>query len=150
MDRDFDSKPRFTQDEMSEILETAARLDGVTASPDEISLDELTQIATELGISPEAVEQVVSGRADKARAERELLKSEEAEAQELARKKKKAWRDWRAHVASFIAVMLGIVLLDLVTGPGAWWYYPAIGWGMGLGVHTLVVFFNAFDDDEDE
>ena len=148
MDRDFESKPRFTQDEMSEILETAARLDGVTSAPDEISLDELTQIASELGISEEAVEQVVSGRAAKAQAEREAMEAEEAEARELARKKKKAWRDWRAHVASYVAVMIGLVLLDLVTGPGAWWYYPAIGWGMGLGVHTLVVFFNAFDDDE--
>ncbi len=150
MDREQPYRPeRFTQDEMSEILEVAARLDGVTSAPDEISLDELTQIAEELGISPEAVEQVVSGRADKARAEREALAVEQEEARELARKKKRAWRSWRAHVASFVAVMLGLILLDMVTGPGAWWYYPAIGWGMGLGVHTLVTLFNAFEDEDE-
>ena len=40
MDQDSAGEPRFTQDEMSEILELAARLDGPLANPDEVSFDE--------------------------------------------------------------------------------------------------------------
>lgn len=133
---------------MSEILETAARLDGLTADPTAISLDELRQVASELGISPETVEQVVAGRAASAKAEREALEREEAEAVEAKAKKAKAWRDWRSHLASYIAVIGGLFLMSMLTG-GGWWVWPAIGWGMGLGVHTLVLLFNASDDDDD-
>ena len=52
-------------------------------------------------------------------------------------------------IAQDIAVIGGLLLLDFVTGGSlTWWFYPAIGWGIGLGVHTLVVLFNAQDEDD--
>lgn len=144
MDRDRAKRQRFSTDEMSEIIETAARLDGVSHDPNEVTLDEIKQIAAELGISDEAVFAAIAKR-------REAEAAERAEAEvraEERRKRARAWRAWRAHLASYIAVIFGLILLDLVTGPGAWWYFPAIGWGMGLGVHTLVVLFNATDEDD--
>ena len=149
-DRERRGKQRFTQDEMSEILETAARLDGLSGDPNEISLEELNQVASELGIRPETIEAVVANRAATARAEREeqaRLAEEEREARE---KKAKAWRAWRAHLASYIAVMGGLFLMSLVTTGTVfgWWIFPAIGWGMGLGVHTLITLFNAYDEDD--
>jgi hypothetical protein len=144
MDRERPERQRFTTDEMGEIIETAARLDGVSHDPNAVTLDEIAQVAAELGISDEAVMAAVAERRREAEAER----AEEEQRRELRRKRARAWRAWRAHIASYISVMLGLVLLDLVTGPGGWWYYPAIAWGMGLGVHTLVILFNATDEDD--
>jgi MoaA/NifB/PqqE/SkfB family radical SAM enzyme len=144
MDREPSERQRFSTDEMGEIIETAARLDGVSHDPNEVTLDEIAQVAAELGISDEAVMAAVAER----RREAEARKAEEEERREARRKRARAWRAWRAHIASYVSVMLGLVLLDLVTGPGAWWYYPAIAWGMGLGIHTLVIAFNATDDED--
>lgn len=150
MDRESVSGQRFTQDEMSEIIETAARLDRASDPlSGEVSYEELRQIANELGISDEAVLAAVAKR----REEEAARAAEEAERAEERRKRAKAWRDWRSHLAAYIAVIGGLFLLNFVTAGFSlsplWAIYPAIGWGMGLGVHTLVVLFNA-DDDEDD
>lgn len=145
MDREEVGRERFSTDEMSEIIETAARLDGISHDPNEVTLAEITQVAAELGISDEAVMAAVAERRREAAEQRAL----DEERKDLRRKRAKAWRDWRAHLASYVAVILGLLLLDLVTGGTlSWWFYPAIAWGMGLGVHTLVVLFNADDEDD--
>lgn len=145
MDREEVGRERFSTDEMTEIIETAARLDDVSRDPNEVTLADITQVAAELGISDEAVMAAVAERR-RAADERRAL---DEERRGLRRKRAKAWRDWRAHLASYIAVIGGLLALDLVTsGSATWWFYPAIAWGMGLGVHTLVVLFNADDEDE--
>ncbi len=150
MDRESARRQRFTQDEMSEIIETASRLDRASDPlSGEVSFEELRQIANELGISDEAVLTAVAKR----REEEAARAAEEAERADERRKRAKAWRDWRGHLASYIAVIGGLFLMNYVTGGGSfdtlWAIYPAIGWGIGLGVHTLVVLFNAEDDEND-
>lgn len=45
------------------------------------------------------------------------------------------------HMASFIGVMLGLFILNMVVSPGHWWFmYTLIGWGIGLVAHGLVAF----------
>ncbi len=43
---------------------------------------------------------------------------------------------WRAHLASYVAVILGLWLVWAVTGFGyPWPIWPMLGWGMGLIGH---------------
>ncbi|MFZ6051088.1 2TM domain-containing protein [Halocola ammonii] len=45
------------------------------------------------------------------------------------------------HLLAYIAVNIGLFLLNLVTAPGHWWFYwPLLGWGIGLLIHGVGVF----------
>jgi hypothetical protein len=45
------------------------------------------------------------------------------------------------HLLTYSAVNLGLFLLNLITSPGHWWFYwPMLGWGIGLLIHGLGVF----------
>jgi hypothetical protein len=44
------------------------------------------------------------------------------------------------HVTVFALVNIGLFIINLLTGGGWWFYWPLIGWGIGLGVHALGVF----------
>lgn len=57
-----------------------------------------------------------------------------------------AWRkrreDWRGHWHAYLAVNAGLFALNGVMAVGLgvtvpWFLFPAVGWGMGLAVHTL-------------
>lgn len=145
---DRESQRRFSQEELGDIIETAARLDRASAEPTttgDVSYQELRQIALELGISDEALVAAVAKQREAEKAEQ----AAEAEQAEERRRRANAWKGWRAHLASYIAVIGGLFLLDFVTSAElTWWFYPAIGWGIGLGVHTLVMLFNAEDDED--
>jgi 2TM domain len=58
----------------------------------------------------------------------------------LARKRAGAKMGWYIHAAVYIAVNLLLATLSAMSGRG-WAVYPAVGWGIGLAVHGLVVFF---------
>ncbi len=46
-----------------------------------------------------------------------------------------------SHLISYVCVMTGLFLLNWFTSPGYFWViWPAIGWGISLGVHALNVF----------
>jgi hypothetical protein len=50
-------------------------------------------------------------------------------------------REFYGHLAVYIVVNLGIFLINLVTSPGAWWFYwPLFGWGIGVLIHAFSVF----------
>ena len=57
----------------------------------------------------------------------------------LARKRARAKRGWYIHAAVYNAVNLLLAMLSAMSGRG-WAVYPAVGWGIGLAVHGLVVF----------
>ena len=49
----------------------------------------------------------------------------------------------------YIAVNTGLFFINLFTrgGDGGWWFYwPLLGWGIGLMIHTLVVFGGVFSE----
>ena len=96
MDRDQGRKRRYSQDEMNEILDAAARLDDLSGEPAELTLDEVAQIGAELGISPDAVREVVAQReAERAAEAAERAAAEAAIAHEEAERARQ-WRRWRA------------------------------------------------------
>jgi hypothetical protein len=44
------------------------------------------------------------------------------------------------HLAVYLVINLGLFLIDFVTGGGWWFFWPLIGWGVGLTIHAVVVF----------
>lgn len=57
----------------------------------------------------------------------------------LARKRAGAKMGWYIHALVYIAVNIGLALLSGMNGR-SWAIYPALGWGLGLLIHGLVVF----------
>lgn len=55
-----------------------------------------------------------------------------------ARRRANAQFGWLVHAGVYLAVTTGLVLLSWVQGR-PWAVFPALGWGLGLAVHGLVV-----------
>ena len=61
--------------------------------------------------------------------------------QEQARKRIRVLQGFYWHLASFIAVNLFLLAINLLTSPGTLWFlFPLLGWGIGLGIHSAVLF----------
>lgn len=148
MDRESTGRDRFSQEEMSEILEMAARLDG--PDDDEITRDDLTQIASELGISEEAVRQAMERKEREAAAERAKV---EAEAEQKASRSYE-WRAVRGAIARVVPLVAFFLLIDLVTdGSLSWWFWPVIGLSIPVVGQLMSVLLRTGDEngpDEDE
>ena len=59
---------------------------------------------------------------------------------EQARKRVKELKGFYTHAAIYVLVNIMLFVINLLTGGGWWFYWPLIGWGIGLGVHALNVF----------
>jgi hypothetical protein len=57
----------------------------------------------------------------------------------LARKRAGAKMGWYIHATVYIAVNLMLAMLSVMSDRH-WAIFPALGWGIGLAVHGLVVF----------
>ena len=57
----------------------------------------------------------------------------------LARKRASAKMGWYIHASIYIVVNLVLAVLSAMSARH-WAVYPAIGWGLGLAVHGIVVF----------
>ena len=44
------------------------------------------------------------------------------------------------HAATFVLVNIGLFLINLLMGGSWWFFWPLIGWGIGLGAHAVNVF----------
>ena len=51
-----------------------------------------------------------------------------------------ALKGFYIHATVFALVNIGLFIINLLTGGGWWFYWPLIGWGIGLGAHALGVF----------
>ncbi len=60
----------------------------------------------------------------------------------LARKRAGAKMGWYIHASVYIIVNLVLAALSVMSDKH-WAVYPAMGWGLGLMIHGLVVFFMA-------
>ena len=62
------------------------------------------------------------------------------EAVERARKRVEELRAFYIHLAVYLVVNIGLILLDLAQGDGLQWaYWVAIGWGIGLAAHAATI-----------
>jgi hypothetical protein len=60
----------------------------------------------------------------------------------IARRRAGAKLGWYIHACVYIAVNLGLATLSALSGRH-WAIFPAFGWGLGLAIHGIVVFFVA-------
>ena len=61
---------------------------------------------------------------------------------ERARQRVQAIKGFYIHLAVFVIVNAGLVVINLLTTPHAlWFYWPLGGWGIGLAINAFVVFF---------
>lgn len=60
----------------------------------------------------------------------------------LARRRAGAKLGWYIHAGVYLAVNLLLVVLSASSGRH-WAVFPAVGWGIGLAIHGVVVFFLA-------
>ena len=60
---------------------------------------------------------------------------------ERARKRVDELKSFYSHLFVYLAVNAGLFLLNILTSPRhLWFYWPLIGWGIGLAIHGLSVF----------
>lgn len=155
MERDELESRRFSQEEVGELIETATRLDQLRHEGRGLSVDELRQVALELGISDEALLTAVHQRMEQDRtaaaaaAEDENRRTKEAKADQKRRAARRSQiNEWKEHVASYIGVMAGLAAFDWFPDQSFdWVVWPAAGWGIGLAIHTTTVLFGVEEDE---
>ncbi|MEO1430591.1 MAG: 2TM domain-containing protein [Cyanobacteria bacterium J06632_19] len=115
----------YSSDDIQKILQIA-----MTRKQEEsFTQKQLSEMATELGISSELLEG----------AEQEWLTQAKANEQQQARRQIMR-REFKAHLISFVTVNTFLVILNLTTTPLDFWaIYPLSGWGLGLFMHSLKV-----------
>ncbi len=45
-----------------------------------------------------------------------------------------------SHLTMYCLVILGLFILNQLTSNGQWWYWPALGWGIGIAAHFSSTF----------
>lgn len=48
------------------------------------------------------------------------------------------------HLTVYVVVNAGLFTIDALTGGGWWFFWPLLGWGIGLAVHAMTVFIPVF------
>lgn len=127
-------KSSYTSEEAEEILTRAAR----KQTHGQVSHDRLLAMADELGITPAEVEAAIAETA--ARREEAALRDEF-----VAGRRAEFW----PHLISFVSVMALLIVLNLATNPHhLWFFYPLLGWGVGMvghAAHALPTKGDTFD-----
>ena len=59
---------------------------------------------------------------------------------ELARKRVDDMRGFTVHLTMYLFVNGGLFLIDLFTGDGWWFFWPMLGWGIGVIGHAVALF----------
>lgn len=58
-----------------------------------------------------------------------------------AKKRVEEIKGFYGNLIAYIVVNTGLIILNLMTSPGhLWFYWPLLGWGIGLVLHGLKVF----------
>jgi hypothetical protein len=59
---------------------------------------------------------------------------------ERARRRVRALKAFYAHLAVYLIVNTALLVINLVTAPHTlWFYWPLLGWGVGIAIHAAVV-----------
>jgi hypothetical protein len=65
--------------------------------------------------------------------------SEQNERVQRAKERVEEIKGFYVHVLIYIAMNGVLLLLDVVSGGGYWFYWPALLWGMGLAAHAVAL-----------
>ncbi|MBF2014270.1 MAG: 2TM domain-containing protein [Rivularia sp. T60_A2020_040] len=115
----------YSSDDVQRILQLAM----ARKQQESFSEKQLSEMATELGISPELLES----------AKLESLAQAKIQQKQQTRRKIRL-QGFKAHLISFVAVNTFLVVLNLMTTPRYFWaIYPISGWGLGLFMHHVAI-----------
>lgn len=107
----------YSNEAVQEILREATTIQ----KDNEISQQQLQDIAAEVGISAQTLE----------KAKQAYLQKKEASQKQAKRRSKFI----RFHLMPYVAVSIFLILLNLVTTPRYFWsVYPILGWGLGVTI----------------
>ena len=72
-----------------------------------------------------------------------------------ARKKVKEKKEFYQHLTSYMVMGVFFYVLNMMTSFGSWWWYwPVLGWGIGVAMHYFQVFglpgVGRFDEEWEE
>ena len=60
---------------------------------------------------------------------------------QLAQARVQQLRLFYTHVAVYVFVNILLLLINLITDPSSlWFYWPLLGWGIGLAAHAFLVY----------
>jgi len=127
-------KMTYDSDDVQKILQIAL----TRKQEGEFSREQLIEMASELGISPNILEKT----------EQKWLAEQE---EERSRHKFNTFRrrGFQSHFVTFFAVNLFLVVLNLITSPSYFWaIFPILGWGLGLFLHWWSVYHSKTEDYE--
>lgn len=65
---------------------------------------------------------------------------DQAERYEAARKRVEALKGFYIHAVVYVLVNVMLFTVDFLTPGGFWFFWPMLGWGIGLGVHAVNTF----------
>ena len=116
----------YTPEQVQQILNLAITQQD---NPDELSWQQLVEIATELGISTAAL----------AAAERSW-NHQEGQLQQYQAFNRYRQANLRRQVGQYAIVNSGLLLLNLLTGGSLWCLYVLLFWGLKLGLDTWNVY----------
>jgi hypothetical protein len=52
-------------------------------------------------------------------------------------------RGFQIHFAAYVAVNLLLIVVNLLATPGVYWFYwPLLGWGIGIVAHGAAVYYS--------
>lgn len=69
------------------------------------------------------------------------MSNPDTEAYKKAAKKVRAKKEFYNHLATYVVMGVFFFLLNAVTAWGSWWFYwPLLGWGIGILFHYIDVF----------
>jgi asparagine N-glycosylation enzyme membrane subunit Stt3 len=64
-----------------------------------------------------------------------------AQRYQRARQRVQAIKGFYIHLTVYMLVNAGLLLINLLSSPAAFWFYwPLLGWGIGLAAHAVAVF----------
>lgn len=65
----------------------------------------------------------------------------EEERYRLAKKRVEEIKGFYGNLTAYIAVNLALMAMNLLTSPEhLWFFYPMLGWGVGVAIHGMKVF----------
>ncbi len=122
--QDRDKDRRFTQDEVGELVELAGRLDEHST---DLSMDSLTEIAAEMGVTESALRDAIAQRDEKTIADAAVDKPDPKTTRaELV-------KEFRRQLQAFITTGFIVVAIDFMTTGGfTWSRWPLFGIAIGV------------------
>lgn len=65
----------------------------------------------------------------------------EAERYQIARKRVEEIKGFYGNLTAYVAVNITLMVINLLTSPEhLWFFYPMLGWGIGVAFHGMKVF----------